>query len=76
MQVDRGFTAVAQRMPRLAGLVGEMPVGRYRPPLDGKFRGWRMGHLLLKTGAVTLCAGAANELRLGREVTATGQRVP
>ena len=31
MQVGRGFTAVARRVPRLAGLVGEMLVGRYRP---------------------------------------------
>ena len=31
MQVGRGFTAVARRAPRLAGLVGEMLVGRYRP---------------------------------------------
>ena len=31
LQVGRGFTAVARRVPRLAGLVGEMLVGRYRP---------------------------------------------
>ena len=30
LQGGRGFTAVARRVPRLAGLVGEMLVGRYR----------------------------------------------
>ncbi|MFR5854990.1 MAG: TldD/PmbA family protein [Lachnospiraceae bacterium] len=38
LQVGRGFTAVARRVPRLAGLVSEMLVGRKWPPLGGRSR--------------------------------------